>query len=197
MLKRRAPGRAAPRSASRGFSLIEVLVSMFIVSMGILALAGLLQSASRYGKMSELRSSATLLANDIADHIRANPGGAAGNFYNVTDAFPATGAHDNRSPAGNLCEGSGTKCSPQDLAYVDVAIWSAQVFATLPKGTPFIQYNAAGGGGAQNGSVDVWVAWQDPNTTGGTTERPVGECPASLDVGADSSVRCVYLQVGL
>ena len=49
MLKRRVPARAGLRGSSRGFSLIEVLVSMFIVSMGILALAGLLQSASRYG----------------------------------------------------------------------------------------------------------------------------------------------------
>jgi len=50
----------------------------------------------------------------------------------------------------------------------------------------------------QNGSVDVWVAWQDPNTTANaSTERPTGECPAGLKVDADKTVRCVYLQVGL
>ena len=61
---------------ARGFSLVEVLVAMFVVAMGILALAGLLQASTRYSKMSELRSTATLLANDIADRIRANPIGA-------------------------------------------------------------------------------------------------------------------------
>ena len=73
-----------------GFSLIEVLVSIFIVSLGILALAGQLQSATRYGKMSEVRSTATLLGNDIADHIRANLDGASVSAYDVTQAFPAT-----------------------------------------------------------------------------------------------------------
>ena len=48
---------------------------MFVVAMGILALAGLLQASTRYSKMSELRSTATLLANDIADRIRANSDG--------------------------------------------------------------------------------------------------------------------------
>jgi len=195
MLTRRDPARAALDSAARGFSLIEVLVSMFIVSMGILALAGLLQSASRYGKMSELRSTATLLANDIADHIRSNPGGATGNFYNVTNAFPATAAYDSRKTPGDQCTAA---CDPDELAYVDLAIWSARALATLPSGTPFIQYNAAGGGGTQNGTVDVWLAWQDPNTTAdSSTERPTGECPAGLKVDTDKSVRCVYLQVGL
>ena len=79
------------RAAAAGFSLVEVLVAMFVVAMGILALAGLLQAATRYSKMSELRSTATLLANDIADRIRANPvGGAlADTGYDRTDnAFP-------------------------------------------------------------------------------------------------------------
>jgi prepilin-type N-terminal cleavage/methylation domain-containing protein len=75
-------GVASLRAA--GFSLVEVLVAMFVVAMGILALAGLLQAATRYSKISELRSTATLLANDIADRIRANPlGGGLGKALSV------------------------------------------------------------------------------------------------------------------
>ena len=70
----RPRGRRAP---ARGFSLVEVLVAMVVVALGILALAGLLEAATRYSKMGELRSTAVLLANDIADRIRANPVGAA------------------------------------------------------------------------------------------------------------------------
>jgi type IV pilus assembly protein PilV len=196
-MNRRLPALPVRRLAARGFSLIEVLVSMVIVSLGILALAGLLQSASRYGKMSELRSTATLLANDIADHIRANPDGATKmNAYNVTSAFPATAAKDNRLTAGNKCDAAD--CDAKELGAVDLYFWSARVLATLPQGTPFIQYNAALAGGTQNGSVDVWVAWMDPSTSaGGGTERPDTECPAGLSVSAKKSVRCVYLQVGL
>src|SRR5215467_1128046 len=99
-------GVSGPRPApapARGFSLIEVLVSMFVVSMGILALSGLLQSAARYGKMSELRSSASLLANDIADHIRANAAGASS--YVLASTFPNTlpNAPANNCQSPNTC----------------------------------------------------------------------------------------------
>jgi len=198
-LKRSHPLPSVRMSRARGFSLIEVLVSMFIVSMGILALAGLLQSAARYSKMSELRSTATLLANDIGDHIRANFDGATKKAYDLTLAYPATAASDKRTLAGDLCN-TGADCASTELAYVDMALWTARLLATLPSGTPYIKYNDnALSGGTQSGTVDVWVAWKDPNTTksGTSTERPAGECPAGLNVSTDTSVRCVYLQVGL
>jgi type IV pilus assembly protein PilV len=55
-----------------GVALVEVLVAMLVVSVGVLAMAGLLATASRYGKTSEYRAVATLLAADMADRIRAN-----------------------------------------------------------------------------------------------------------------------------
>jgi type IV pilus assembly protein PilV len=181
----------------RGFSLIEVLVSIFVVSLGILALAGLLQSASRFGKMSELRSTATLMANDIADHVRANIAGATGLAYNVTGQFPATTAVDGRTTPNDTCGATGPVCSPAELAAVDLYFWSSRLLVTLPGGTPYIQYHKAVGA-TQTDSVDVWVAWTDPNTSAsGATERPATECPSGLQVDASPSVRCVYLQVGL
>ena len=103
---------AIPRARRRqaGFSLVEVLVAMFVVAMGILALAGLLQASTRYSKMSELRSTATLLANDVADRIRANPvGGELGaGGYDLTDkAFPSPVAGRSARGAG-LSRGRST-----------------------------------------------------------------------------------------
>ena len=51
-----------------GVSLVEVLVALLVVSLGMLAMVGLLGTAARFGKTSELRSSATLLAQDKAQH---------------------------------------------------------------------------------------------------------------------------------
>ena len=100
-------GARAPES---GFSLVEVLVAMFVVAMGILALAGLLQASTRYSKMSELRSTATLLANDIADRIRANPVGAqlgAGGYDNVEKVFPTSVAPAHAACTAEAPCGSG------------------------------------------------------------------------------------------
>jgi len=187
----RAIRAARPRAA--GFSLVEVLVAMFVVAMGILALAGLLQASTRYAKMSELRSTATLLANDIADRIRANPvGGELGvGGYDLADrGFPSP-----LVPAHAPCT-SENPCSPGDLAKLDLADWTARVRATLPKGSAWVQFHA--GHPPAPDAVDVWVGWADPLTLapGISTDRSGTECPASWKA-AEPSVRCVYLQVAL
>ena len=177
----------------RGFSLVEVLVAMFVVAMGILALAGLLQASTRYSKMSELRSTATLLANDIADRIRANRVGgelgAAG--YDLNDkAFPSATA-----PPHAACTGEAP-CAPSDLARADLADWTARLRATLPKGSAWVQFHQ--GIAPAPDYVDVWVGWADPLTLapGISTDRSGTECPAEWKK-AEASVRCVFLQVAL
>ena len=192
-MARDLPPRRVTRARLRaaGFSLIEVLVAMFVVAMGILALAGLLQASTRYSKMSELRSTATLLANDVADRIRANPvGGELGaGGYDLTDkAFPTPVA-----PAHAPCT-SDAPCGPSDLARVDMTEWTARVRATLPKGSGWIQFHA--GTAPAPDYVDVWVGWADPLTLapGISTDRSGTECPPDWKA-ADASVRCVYLEV--
>jgi len=187
------PAPRGTRLRAAGFSLIEVLVAMFVVAMGILALAGLLQASTRYSKMSELRSTATLLANDIADRIRANPiGGELGiGGYDLAErAFPSPLVAA-RAPCT-----SNTPCSPGDLARVDLAEWTARVRATLPRGSTWVQFHA--GHPPAPDSVDVWVGWADPLTLapGISTDRSGIECPAPWKA-AEPSVRCVYLQLAL
>ena len=188
--------RAFPRTRARrvrafGFSLVEVLVAMFVVAMGILALAGLLQASTRYSKMSELRSTASLLANDIADRMRANSVGAqlgAAGYDDVEKAFPTSVA-----PPHAACT-LDAPCGPTDLARADMADWTARVRATLPKGSAWIQFRA--GKAPAPDSLDVWVGWADPLTLapGISTDRSGTECPPGWKA-AEPSVRCVYLQV--
>ena len=190
-VRRLFPRTRVRRVRSSGFSLVEVLVAMFVVAMGILALAGLLQASTRYSKMSELRSTATLLANDIADRIRANPVGAQlgpGGYDNVEKQFPTSVA-----PAHAACTAEAP-CGPSDLAKADLADWTARVRATLPKGSAWIEFHA--GKAPAPDSLDVWVGWADPLTLapGISTDRSGTECPAGWK-SAEPSVRCVYLQV--
>ncbi|MCG8370161.1 MAG: type IV pilus modification protein PilV, partial [Proteobacteria bacterium] len=64
---------------SRGFSLVEVLIALIIMSVGMLGIAGLYVQSMQAGRTSMLRHHAVTLAGDIADRIRANP--AAGAAY--------------------------------------------------------------------------------------------------------------------
>ena len=59
-------------SSSAGFTLIEVLVALIIVSIGLLGLAGLQATSVRFNQQAYLRSQAVQQAYDMADRIRAN-----------------------------------------------------------------------------------------------------------------------------
>jgi type IV pilus assembly protein PilV len=86
--------------AIRGFSLIEVLVAILILSIGLLGLASLQTNGMRFNHSSYLRSQATVLTYDIVDAMRANRGSAGktatalGGAYltNYTDPLPVGSA---------------------------------------------------------------------------------------------------------
>ena len=66
----RPPSRCKKAS---GFTLIEVLIALIILSVGMLGIAGLYVHSMQAGRTSILRHNAVTLAGDIADRIRANP----------------------------------------------------------------------------------------------------------------------------
>jgi len=187
----RTPRPARPRAA--GFSLIEVLVAMAVVAVGVLALAGLLQAATRHAKASQLDATATLLAVDIADRLRANAAGArlgqAGYDLGV-DGFGNPPA-----PARVACT-RAAPCSAAGLAQADLADWTARVRATLPRGSAWLRFRA--GVPPASDAVGVWVGWADPRAgpAGGAGDHSGGTCPATWQ-STDVALRCIYLQVAL
>jgi len=58
-----------------GFTLIEVLIALVILSIGLLGMAGIQLQGLRGTTSSTLRSDATILANDIAERIHTNKDG--------------------------------------------------------------------------------------------------------------------------
>lgn len=74
-----------------GFSMIEVLVSIVILSVGLLGTAGLMGKSMRNTNTAYYRTQATVLADDILDRMRANLTAAKHQDYNV-GAGPAYAA---------------------------------------------------------------------------------------------------------
>lgn len=60
------------RSPSRGFTLIEVLVSLLIFSFGVLGLVGMQAKAIQFSLQSEDRMRASLLADEMVASMWAN-----------------------------------------------------------------------------------------------------------------------------
>ena len=85
----------------RGFTLIEVLIALVILSVGMLGIAGLYVHSMQAGRTSILRHNAVTLAGDIADRIRANP--------RAGPAYALAGANNN-------CVAAGIDCTPGEMA---------------------------------------------------------------------------------
>lgn len=126
---------------SGGFTLLEVLVAMVVLSVGLLGLSGLQTSSLRNNHSAFLRSQATLVTNDILDRMRANRTVAVTGSYDIT----YTG-----SPSTTACT---TGCSAGDVADMDVAEWRRYV-ERLPGGEGEITVSAAG-------VAEVKVRWAD------------------------------------
>ncbi len=63
------PFQAFPRH-SRGFTLIEALVALVVLSIGLLGIAALYLDSLRAGRTAIYRTQAVNLAADLADRLR-------------------------------------------------------------------------------------------------------------------------------
>mgnify|MGYP000954108036 FL=1 len=173
---------------SRGVSLIEVLISIVIATIGLLALVGTTVSSARFSKMSQYRGTATQLASDLGERMRANKTGLAA--YDMQTNFAGQAV----LPAvpGTVCNSFATTCTAAQMAAYDLQAWRAVVRDQLPDGSAFIV--------VQNVQVaaDVWLVWRDP-AVANADDAPTtnSECPAALTVGGQPDVRCSYFRINL
>lgn len=109
----------------RGFTLIEVLVSILVFSMGLLGLAGMQATALRNGNDALMRSIALAQIYDMADRMRANPQGVQAGLY---DAVSGAGSNPE-------CLYTATGCTTaEQVAASDIYEWTTNNAALLPVG---------------------------------------------------------------
>lgn len=113
------------RHASAGFSMVEVLVSLVLVSVGLLGTAKLTTASLQSTNNSYYRSQATFLANDILDRMRAN--------------LPAA-----RSGGYNIAAGPSYSSAASTVAGYDSISWVTTVASTLPNGVGTVSVDGAG-----------------------------------------------------
>lgn len=112
-------------SYCKGVGLIEIMITVFVLSVGILGIAAVQALGVRYNYDSYVRSQAVSFANELAERMRANIAGVnVGNY--AAAAFNPAGCPNPQSantpvaPApAQICE-SPTICTPAQLANYDV-----------------------------------------------------------------------------
>lgn len=112
--------RASALRRADGFTMVEAMVALVVLSVGMLGIAGLYVTTLRSGGGAIYRMQAVNLASDMADRIRAN------RDANLAYLGPA---------ANNNCYGAGSvDCPPKQMAANDLLVWQQQVAAILPSG---------------------------------------------------------------
>ena len=167
--------RNRPPGPVKGFTLIEVLVSIVILSLGLLGMVSLQAASLKVNNEARLQATAVQLADEMSDLMRANKEEAlksTGNIYrvNFTGALPAISS--NCFTADCL--------TPAELAASDVAEWLRRVDSQLPGAQVAIcedsaPFDAAG--------KPQWVC----TNSGGVTAIKIGWTRGSLNRSATNA----------
>ena len=178
--------------AQQGSSLLEVLVTILILSFGLLALAGLSAASLQYSKMAQYQSVGTDLSAEIAERMRANVSAFSNGLYDKTSAYSTANVANAPACAAN-------PCTSAEVAAKDTAAWLQMVRKRLPSGDAFIRRDAV-----NVLAADLWIMWQEPglNVTDDaslSTSTKDG-CPADAvkDLATTATApRCMYFRISV
>jgi len=155
---------SAPARLQRGFSLIEVLVTLLIISLALLGTAGLQAYSMRLNQRSQFRSLAVVLAADLAERMEANkPGSVAGSYAQTTKTVAG--------PLSTACVAA--VCDGQNLAAADLVQWENAVVTALPQASWTVVQTSAG----NPSTYSITISWVD---------RRIDTPPAAFDAVAQT-----------
>ncbi|MDH4022770.1 MAG: type IV pilus modification protein PilV [Gammaproteobacteria bacterium] len=159
-----------------GFTLIEVLIAILVISVGLLATASLQLLSKRSNYDAAQRTTAAHLAGDLLERMRSNPAA----LINYIPDGPL-GGNTLGAPATD-CEGAGADCTAAELAAFDLWQWEQAL-----DGANETQDGASAGGlisaqacitGAPfggNGIYTVAIAWRGMTDSTNPATNSCGE----------------------
>ena len=146
---------------SSGFTLIETLVSLIVMSVGILSFALLQAESLRATHVSMQRTKAIHFATDIIERMRANT--SAITEYTITDTAEIT----SHAECSDYNSGAAIDdCTPSQLANYDLWEWKQAIKGNTGSGINQSGIVAGTGSVSVTGpkkpyTVTVVIAWND------------------------------------
>lgn len=183
----------SPRK-QQGATLIEVLVSLLIISLGLLGIGGLAASTFSYNKAAQLRLTGAALASDYADRARLNIFGYDLGDYDIAyDDGVDVGALD---PGALAIDQVSDAAAAAAVAAFDRNDFMQTVGQRLPQGRAVVVTNPANAR-----SMDFWLVWQEPNASEGNAlsifQAGQRNCPNDLPPAVEPLASCMYFKVNL
>ncbi len=151
-----------------GFSLIEILVSLVVLSIGLMGLAGLQIAGLKGTNDAHYRTQASLLMMDLADRMRANQVGVAEGKYRTSSTINCA------NPPARQCDSES--CEGDKLALFDRYTITCGIKKLLPQSQL---------------EIDCDVSDKDRDSCE-VHEQETDECQAS-DLGSDTQLNKTHI----
>lgn len=148
----------SPLDRQHGFSMIEVLIAVLILSFGISSIGMMMLTTLQNTRGAALRGKAVALAQDMAERIRANYAGRE--FY---DTSVTTGANKTCFETGAT---AASDCSPHELAQHDIFQWR-QMLADTVAGLPDANASVTRDTSTTPPEYDIRISWTDGTNADG------------------------------
>lgn len=171
-----------------GFSLIEALVALLVITIGLLGVAGLQALAFNNTHTASLRSIAAIEASNMAAYMDANPAFWREIPPSSVTVVPVNGSVNFTGVGGSTMAGylptscTTTSCVPNSMAAWDMQNWGSSLGQQLPSAEGGVQCGNGIGPGASTTSIPmtcvVTVRWQEknlalnPGSTGSSAPLP-------------------------
>ena len=150
MTRKKQIGNSRVRRYARqqGIAMIEVLVSMLIIAMWLLASAGMQVGMFKLQKSADYRLKAIALATELGERMEANSGVAKTGSYALAAGATVTAPSDCAQVA----------CSPANLASYDLKQWSDRVSSALIVDRISVTQDTT----AANPTYSISISWKEP-----------------------------------
>jgi len=156
-----------------GFTLLEVLVALFVLAVGVLGAAGTQATSARLRQQAALESDAVALASSLAARMRVNPAqmalADASNPY-LQLKYDAADGVPSAPPVP--CFGAAT-CDASQMARFDIHELERSVHDAFPGGRIAVCRDASSSGtlawtcaGGSNAPVVVKIGWRSRTSAG-------------------------------
>ena len=115
--------------APRGFTLVEILVAIIVLSFGVLGMVGLQAAALQSNRSARNQSTAVALGRELADVMRGNKGEALQTDAANPFLVDYTGKLSPTPPVDCVTR----ECSSNEMGQFDMWQWLSRVESSLPQ----------------------------------------------------------------
>jgi type IV pilus assembly protein PilV len=158
---------------NQGFSLLEVLVALVILSIGLIGVAAVQVNTMKFGQVSQQRSNASQQVMAISERMRSNLAGVRAGNYTFVGTFAAL---PSMVPSVINCTGG---CTAMQISRMDLNLWLGELARALPSGRAIINSTNA------PQSWQITVMWEEKDLAAGLRSQ----CPAVA--AAPAEVQCM------